>query len=76
MQIACAVPTGVIFAIAATAMVLAAAVQIRLRSKRSASLFHLLLTIAFGVTFLVYREAMGNAMVSLIQAVSGSPASG
>jgi hypothetical protein len=67
MAFVCAVPTGLIIAVAVIAVVLAVVVQIRAGSKRSASLFHLLLTVMFGVTFLAYREAMGTALLSLMQ---------
>ena len=59
VSIARAVPTAVIVAVAVIAVGGSIVVQIRSRSKVSASLFHLLLIITFVVMFLAYREVMG-----------------
>jgi hypothetical protein len=72
--IACSVPTFVIVGLSAVAVLGALVVQVRSRSMRSASVFHLLLVFTFGVLFLVYREAMGNAFITLVEGMSGRPA--
>jgi hypothetical protein len=72
--IACAVPTAAIVSVAVIAVAGAFVVQLVAASKRSASLFHLLLTAAFVILFLVYREAMGNPLAALIQGISGNSA--
>jgi hypothetical protein len=69
-----AIPSGVIETVAALAVLIAAVVQVRARSKQSATLFHLLVVVVFGLTFLAYREAMGSGMETLIQSVSGAAA--
>lgn len=75
MVIAFGVPTAMIVAGMAVFVVAAIFVQIRSRSKRSAAVFHLLLTVVMCVLFLAYREVVGSGMVSLVQAV-GAPSIG
>ncbi|HEV2296785.1 MAG TPA: hypothetical protein VGR35_23285 [Tepidisphaeraceae bacterium] len=72
--VACNVPTVVIVGLSAVSVVGALVVQLRSRSRRSASLFHLLLVFILGTLFLMHREAMGNAFLTLVEAVSGPPA--
>lgn len=68
-RVVVSIPTWTIIAFAAAVVVVALVVQVKSRSKRSAALFHLLMTVMLGVLFLAYREAMGSAMTALIQAI-------
>lgn len=70
-ELVCAVPSFAIVGLGVVSVVGAFVIQVVSRSKRSASLFHLLLTFVLGVLFLVYREAMGNALVTLFEGISG-----
>ena len=71
-RLICAVPTAAIVASAALAAVLGLFVQLRSDSKRSASLVHMLLTVAFGIAFLLYHEAMGSPFITLVRGISGA----
>jgi hypothetical protein len=47
------------------------ALQLMLRSKRDAAVFHVLLIALSGIIYTLYHEAMLQPMISLIQSVSG-----
>lgn len=66
-----AIPQWVILAFSVGVTVTALMLQIVIPAKRSAAVVHVLATILLCVLFLCYREAMGNAFLTLVQGMSG-----
>lgn len=69
-QFAFSVPTSAVIGVSIAAIVGALTIQLSARSKRSASIAHLLLVFTYGLVFLAYREAMGTALFTLIDGIT------